>query len=125
MCRLPRLRSLIVLAVVTALCGCAAMKDAVDAVKAKLPAPSADETAEQTDTPAAGSAPKATPRPRPRVSEPTPAVVVPPAATPALPPGSPAWLKGCAALQVAGGIVRCDADRLLAQPAATVQVFTR
>lgn len=46
-----------------------------------------------------------------------------PAKAPEIP--GPAWLRKCLKVQVAGGVVRCDADLLLAKPSATVQVFTR
>lgn len=53
-----------------------------------------------------------------------------PVADPALaPPASairgPAWLAGCVTRRMEGGVILCDADRLLAQPSARVRVMTR
>lgn len=36
----------------------------------------------------------------------------------------PAWLSKCHNVQVAGGVVQCDADTLLARPSPQVRVFT-
>ena len=139
--RLPRLRHLTLLAALAVLTGCAAMKDAVDSVKARLPTPApvsaAREATEHAEAPppaAPQAAPKVAPRARSRApagappeaaEAPSAPAAAPRPAAPALPSGSPAWLARCVGVQVAGGIVRCDADGLLAKPSATVQVFTR
>lgn len=120
--------------VLSVMSGCASIQQAVDKVRGE------DEPVVEPETPAApppvapaksppNPAPKPAVRPRPAPQEPArtaPAPVQPtPAETaPADVPG-PAWLKRCQSVQVAGGIVRCDADALLAQPSPTVQVFTR
>ena len=71
--RLPRLRHLTLLAAFAVLTGCAAMKDAVDSVKARLPTPAPDsaarEATEHTEAPppaAPQAAPKVAPRARSR-----------------------------------------------------------
>lgn len=134
----PCRRTLALLAVL-ALSGCASLQEAVDSVKARLPA-----TAEPTpqpdtvaDTPPAPARPAVKAARKPPAAPPAapPPVAPPPAATPTpaapaariapLPRSGPAWLAQCTEVQVAGGVARCDADRLLARPSATVQVFTR
>lgn len=37
----------------------------------------------------------------------------------------PGWLSQCISRQMEGGVILCDADRLLATPSARVKVFTR
>ncbi len=37
----------------------------------------------------------------------------------------PAWLSQCINRQTEGGVIRCDADRLLTEPSARVKVYTR
>ncbi|TVO58888.1 hypothetical protein [Denitromonas halophila] len=123
------------------LSGCASIQNAVDTVKAKLPAPAEQTDVSDTDT-TTETAPVQAPAKRPIKPVRKPAAP-PPAPTPSPPPpapatpapvtrlasrptiAGPAWLAKCATLQSAGGAVRCDADSLLARPSATVQVFTR
>ena len=135
----PRLLPALALIAGLGLGGCASIQSAVDTVKAKLPP--ATETPSATveaDTPAAPSPVPARPAPRPPRKVAAPPVPASPAPAPAAPSpapakpdapvakiAGPAWLAQCAAVQVAGGVARCDADRLLARPSATVQVFTR
>lgn len=136
-----RTRRVLALLTVVALSGCASLQEAVDTVKARLPATAEPTTAPDTvaDTPPAPARPAAraarkplpaTPAAPPPVTPPPTAAPAPPTpapATRAAPPpiDGPAWLAQCAEVQVAGGVARCDADRLLARPSATVQVFTR
>lgn len=127
----PALLAALVLLVIS---GCASIQQAVDKARGE------DETMVEPATPAApppvapvkaqpNPAPKPAARPRPAPPEPArtaPAPVQPtPAGTAPTDVPGPAWLKRCRSVQVAGGIVRCDADALLAQPSPTVQVFTR
>lgn len=42
-----------------------------------------------------------------------------------MPRNEPEWLQGCSARQQSGGAVLCDANSLLTQPSAKVQVYTR
>jgi hypothetical protein len=119
--------------------GCASIQKAVDSVRGEPAAAPAEAPpraeAQETTPPSAPSRPVV--RSKSRVVEPpvpapapTPAaevkpapVVRAPAKAPEIP--GPAWLRKCLKVQVAGGVVRCDADLLLAKPSATVQVFTR
>jgi len=135
----PRLRSLLLAGVFAVLAsGCASIQKAVDSVRAApAPAPAeAPPTSEPRDEPSPASAPaRPVVRSKPRVVEPpAPAPAPPPevepapkASVPAKAPEipGPAWLRKCRQVQMAGGVVRCDADLLLAKPSATVQVFTR
>ena len=118
------------------LSACASIRQAVESVRGETPPPEAP--AEITPPPAPAPAPEPTPpvaeppRPAPRskpkaVTAPAPAPAPAPKAAPSPPPRlpGPAWLNKCAATQVAGGVVRCDTDLLLAKPSPTVQVFTR
>lgn len=67
----------------------------------------------------------------PRAEEPSPvrtppsrqATKKPTAVSP--PRNEPEWLQGCSARQQSGGAVLCDANSLLTQPSAKVQVYTR
>ncbi|MBT0960041.1 hypothetical protein [Denitromonas iodatirespirans] len=129
----PRIRLILTLLAALGLGGCASIQNAVDTVKAKLPAPAAPAAEVDADTPDTPRTEPARPAPKPvrKAVAPPPAPSAPPPApapAPAAPVAKiagPAWLAQCAAVQVAGGVARCDADRLLARPSATVQVFTR
>lgn len=124
---------LLALLTVSVVSGCASIQQAVDKVRGEeAPAPDAAEPKPTPDaTPAQVPAPPA-PKPATRTKPPAPEPARPvpaPAPRPAEPapqavPG-PEWLKKCQSVQLAGGIVRCDADLLLAKPSPTVQVFTR
>lgn len=46
-------------------------------------------------------------------------------APPETPIIGPAWLSQCINRQTEGGVVRCDADRLLAEPSPKIKVYTR
>ncbi|MBK6653809.1 hypothetical protein [Zoogloea sp.] len=46
-------------------------------------------------------------------------------AAPEPPIAGPAWLSQCINRQMEGGVIRCDADRLLAEPSPKVKVYTR
>lgn len=46
-------------------------------------------------------------------------------APPELPLQGPGWLSHCVSRQMQGGVILCDADKLLATPSARVKVFTR
>ena len=132
---------MLALLAVAAVSGCASLQEAVDTVKARLPTTAEPTTAPDTvaDTPPAPARPAAraarkplpaTPAAPPPVTPAPTAAPTPPAPAPATrtappPIDGPAWLAQCAEVQVAGGVARCDADRLLARPSATVQVFTR
>jgi len=121
---------------VLAVSGCASIQQAVDKVRgteapAAAPERSVDVPSAPVETPAPPPA-KPAPRTKPAVREPAkpapaptpaPAVKRAPPSSPAIP--GPAWLKKCQSVQLAGGVVRCDADLLLAKPSPTVQVFTR
>ncbi|MEZ5628763.1 MAG: hypothetical protein R3E34_14760 [Rhodocyclaceae bacterium] len=131
-----RARRVLALLTVVALSGCASLQEAVDTVKARLPATAAPATEPDTtaDTAPAAARPmaKATRKPSPAAPAAPPPAATPTPPTPAPAPRAapppidgPAWLAQCAEVQVAGGVARCDADRLLARPSATVQVFTR
>jgi hypothetical protein len=113
------------------LAGCATLPGLGPAPKAEeaseAPAPKparrAAPPAPQTPSPPARPTERSAPRPAPAAepeARPAPAPMPAPVAIP-----GPAWLKKCLAVQVAGGIVRCDTDLLLAKPSPTVQVFTR
>lgn len=54
----------------------------------------------------------------------TPALVPAPAPA-AVPLAGPAWLSLCVNREMEGGVIRCDADQLLAQPSPQVKIFTR
>lgn len=131
----PALLAALVLLMIS---GCASIQQAVDKARGE------DETVVEPETPTAppsvapvkappSPAPKPAPKPaaRPRPAPPEPARTAPapvqptPAGTAPTDVPGPAWLTRCQSVQVAGGIVRCDADALLAQPSPTVQVFTR
>ncbi|WP_374476286.1 hypothetical protein [Zoogloea sp.] len=46
-------------------------------------------------------------------------------AAPEPPIVGPAWLYQCINRQMEGGVIRCDADRLLVEPSPKVKVYTR
>lgn len=46
-------------------------------------------------------------------------------APPEPPLQGPGWLSHCVSRQMQGGVILCDADKLLATPSARVKVFTR
>lgn len=127
-------RTLPMALIVLGISGCASIQQAVDKVRggdeaAVETGPVEEKKAAPASEPTEPAAPKPPVRSRPAVQEkpkPVPAPAPAPAPPPAAPdiPG-PAWLKRCASVQLAGGIVRCDADLLLAKPSPTVQVFTR
>jgi len=115
-----------------ALGGCASLQQAVDKARgegepAAAPEPAPAATPAQSPAPAA---PKPPPRTKPVVKDkpekpkPPPPAPEPVETVPDNLPG-PAWLKRCQSVQLAGGIVRCESDTLLAKPSPTVQVFTR
>ncbi len=121
-----------------AVSGCASIKQAVDSVRGGDQAPPPEVQAEPAPAPAPEEAPpppeeeppKPAVRSKPKAVEaPAPAPKPVPAARPAPKPSSripgPAWLSKCATAQMAGGVVRCDTDLLIAKPSPTVQVFTR
>lgn len=78
--------------------------------------PRSDKPAVKTD----GKADGKIDRPDTRVGE-----IIVEEAPPETPIIGPAWLSQCINRQTEGGVVRCDADRLLAEPSPKIKVYTR
>lgn len=117
------------------LAGCASLQEAVDRVRGE-PAAAPEDTVEPAPpAPVPETAPTPAPVRRKPVAPapvrqeapatPAPAPAPEPAPAPAPRIDGPAWLERCQSVQMAGGVVRCDTDLLLAKPSPTVQVFTR
>jgi len=85
-------------------------------VPAKPRPPRSDKPAVKTD----GKADGKIDRPDTRVGE-----IIVEEAPPETPIIGPAWLSQCINRQTEGGVVRCDADRLLAEPSPKIKVYTR
>lgn len=82
--------------------------------------PRSDKPAVKTDGKTDGKADGKIDRPDTRVGE-----IIVEEAPPETPIIGPAWLSQCINRQTEGGVVRCDADRLLAEPSPKIKVYTR
>lgn len=109
----------------------------------KAPERSSDSQSSSTDDSSAGQRPATAPAAKPRPPRPDKDAKDTKDKLPTKPAGKdveviveeappepplvvgPAWLSQCVSRQMEGGVIRCDADKLLATPSARVKVFTR